>query len=334
MNRVLIIAEAGVNHNGSIQIAKKLIDVAADAGADYVKFQTFKAEKLVSVNTPKAAYQKSTIGHEGSQFEMLKKLELSKDDHIELIDYCKSRNINFLSTPFDLESIDMLLDLNVSLFKIASGEITNLPLLRKIGGLDKEVIMSTGMADLEEIREALEVLMKAGMSKDKITILHCNTEYPTPMKDVNLRAMLTIEKTFNVTTGYSDHTMGIEVPIAAVAMGACCIEKHFTLDRDMDGPDHKASLEPDELRAMVEAIRKIELALGDGKKKPSESEKKNISVSRKCIVATIDIKKGEVFNEENITVKRSGTGINPMEWDKVIGGKAKKDFPKEGTIEL
>lgn len=329
---VFIIAEAGVNHNGSIELAKKLIDVAAEAGADAVKFQTFKTENLVSKNAAKAEYQKDTTDSSESQFDMIKKLELDLDTHHELISYCKSKNIMFLSTPFDLDSIDMLNDLELKIFKIPSGEITNLPYLRKIGSLKKEVVLSTGMADMDEIKDALDVLIEAGTLKDNITVLHANTMYPTPMQDVNLRAMITIGNSFDVAYGYSDHTLGIEVDIAAVAMGATVIEKHFTLDNTMEGPDHKASLEPDELVAMVKSIRNIELALGSSIKSPSESEKPNMSIARKSIVANFEIKKGEVFTENNLSIKRPGSGISPMKWDEVIGTIASKDYTEDEQI--
>jgi N,N'-diacetyllegionaminate synthase len=332
MKHVFVIAEAGVNHNGSVELAKKLIDVAVDAGADAVKFQTFKANKLVSKSAQKAAYQKETTDAEESQLEMMRKLELDLSTHHELMDYCQSQNIMFLSAPFDHESIDMLHDLGLEIFKIPSGEITNLPYLRHIGGLDKEVILSTGMADIGEIEDALDVLMESGTRKEKITVLHANTMYPTPMEDVNLKAMLTIGKTFDVKYGYSDHTLGIEVPVAAVAMGAGVIEKHFTLDKDMEGPDHKASLEPNELKAMVNAIRNIEKALGSGIKKPSNSERPNMEIARKSIVSSHPIRKGEIFNEENLTIKRPGNGISPMRWDEVLGQKAQKDYMEDELI--
>ncbi|NQY94711.1 MAG: N-acetylneuraminate synthase, partial [Campylobacteraceae bacterium] len=298
---VFIIAEAGVNHNGSIELAKKLIDVAVEAGADAVKFQTFKAENLVSPDAKKAKYQQETTNKSESQFEMLKKLELDVDTHKELISYCQEKKIMFLSTPFDLDSIDLLSDLGLKIFKVPSGEITNLPYLRKIGTLNKKVVLSTGMSTLNEVVDAFNVLIKAGTDKDNITILHANTQYPTPMCDVNLNAMLTIRDVLGVQVGYSDHTLGIEVDIAAVAMGASIIEKHFTLDNKMEGPDHKASLEPNELIQMVKAIRNIELALGSSEKKPSPSESENIKVVRKSIVAAREIKKGEVLTENNLT---------------------------------
>ena len=329
---VFIIAEAGVNHNGSILLAKKLIDVAVDVGADAVKFQTFKTESLVSKNAKKADYQKKTTDKEESQFDMIKKLELDVTAHKELITYCKEKGIIFLSTPFDNESIDLLDTLGLKIFKIPSGEITNLPYLRKIGNLNKKVILSTGMADIGEIEDALDILVKAGTKKNNITVLHANTMYPTPMKDVNLKAMKTIGRTFDIKFGYSDHTLGIEVDIAAVAMGACCIEKHFTLNKDMDGPDHKASLEPNELKAMVKSIRNIELALGLSIKKPSESETPNIIAARKSIVANMCIQKGEILTENNLSIKRPGNGISPMRWDEVVGTKAKKNYDKDELI--
>ena len=329
---VFIIAEAGVNHNGSVELAKKLIDVAANAGANAVKFQTFKTENLVSKNAQKAAYQKETTDKEESQFEMIKKLELDSHVHQELIEYCKSKNIMFLSTPFDLDSVDLLDELGLSLFKIPSGEITNLPYLRKIGTLNKEIILSTGMADMGEIEDALDILIEAGTAKNSITVLHANTMYPTPMEDVNLRAMVTIGKTFDVNYGYSDHTLGIEVPIGAVAMGAKVIEKHFTLDKTMDGPDHRASLEPDELEKMVHAIRNMELALGSGIKKPSPSESPNMTIARKSIVASRKIQKGEVFTESNLAIKRPGNGLSPMRWDEVLGMFASRDYEADELI--
>ena len=323
---VFIIAEAGVNHNGSIQLAYKLIDVASASGADAVKFQTFKAENLVSKNAQKAEYQKQATNQSESQLNMLKKLELDTNAHKKLIDYCKKKDIVFLSTPFDHESIDLLNELELQIFKIPSGEITNLTYLRHIGSLGKEVILSTGMSTLKEIEEALIILTSAGTLKENITILHANTMYPTPMEDVNLRAMQTIQDKFGVAVGYSDHTLGIEVDIAAVAMGATIVEKHFTLDKTMDGPDHKSSISPEELKAMVSSIRNIEKALGSSIKKPSKSEKPNITMARKSIVASKSIKKGELFTEKNITTKRPGTGISPMEWDSIIDKVAKRDY--------
>ncbi len=332
---VLIIAEAGVNHNGSIKMAKQLIDVATEAGADIVKFQTFKAGKLVSKAARQAEYQKANLKNmDDSQYNMLKKLELDEAMHIELIDYCQQKGITFLSTGFDEESVDMLDRLGVPFYKIPSGEITNKPYLQHIARKLKPVVISTGMADLNEIKEALDVLTGEGLDLSMITVLHCNTEYPTPMEDVNLKAMLTIKETFKVKVGYSDHTKGIEVAIAAVAMGAEVIEKHFTLDRNLPGPDHKASLEPDELKAMVSAIRNIELALGDGVKKASKSEIKNITIVRKSIVAIKEIKKGEIFSTQNIAAKRPGNGISPMRWDEIIGEKAIKEFKPDDLIEI
>jgi len=333
MSRVFIIAEAGVNHNGSVELAKKLIDVAVDAKVDAVKFQTFKAEKLVSKDAKKAKYQSKNMNDgDDSQYNMLKKLELDIDTHKELISYCNTKNIMFLSTPFDHDSIDMLDSLGLEIFKIPSGEITNLPYLRHIGSLKKQVILSTGMANIGEIEDALDILYKAGTIKENITVLHANTMYPTPMEDVNLNAMVTIGKTFDIKYGYSDHTLGIEVPTAAVAMGASCIEKHFTLDKTMSGPDHKASLEPHELKDMVKAIRNIEVAMGDGIKKPSRSETPNIQIARKSIVALHDIKKGEMLTENNLTIKRPAKGINPMRWDEIIGTIAQKDYKADELI--
>ncbi len=329
---VFIIAEAGVNHNGSTELAKKLIDVASNAGVDAVKFQTFKAESLVSKNAQKAAYQKETTDNKESQFDMIKKLELDIDTHKELMAYCQEKNILFLSTPFDHDSIDMLDRLGLEIFKIPSGEITNLPYLRHIGSLEKEIILSTGMADMGEIEDAIDVLVTAGARRESITVLHANTMYPTPMEDVNLKAMVTIGHTFDLPFGYSDHTLGIEVDIAAVAMGATVIEKHFTLDKTMEGPDHKASLEPSELIAMVKGIRNIERALGSSIKKPSPSEQPNISIARKSIVAAHHIKKGEILTEENLSIKRPANGISPMRWDEVIGTEAKHDYLSDELI--
>lgn len=333
---VLIIAEAGVNHNGSLEIAKKLIDKAVEAGVDIIKFQTFKAEKLVSKSAKQAEYQKKNIGSttDDSQYNMLKKLELSEQDHQDLMDYCEEKDIRFWSTAFDFDSIDYLHTLNLGLWKIPSGEITNYPYIKKISQYHEPVILSTGMCEMSDITAAMKALQKYGVQKSQITILHCNTEYPTPYEDVNLLAMQHIQKEFDVAVGYSDHTKGIEVPIAAVALGARVIEKHFTLDRNMEGPDHKASLEPDELKTMVSAIRNIEKALGTGKKVVSESERKNIAIARKSIVAACPIKKGDVLTEDNLTVKRPGTGISPMQWEKVIGTKAIKDFAEEEMISV
>jgi len=332
---VLIIAEAGVNHNGSIKIAKQLIDEAVNAGVDIIKFQTFNAEKLVSKSAKRAEYQRKNIGDgNDSQYDMLKKLELSKENHEELITYCKEKGIRFWSTAFDFESIDYLHSLKLGLWKIPSGEITNYPFIRKISSYNEPIIMSTGMCEEKDIQNAIDVLIKYGIKKEQITLLHCNTQYPTPYQDVNLKAMISIKETFDLPIGYSDHTQGIEVPIAAVAMGATVIEKHFTLDRNLPGPDHKASLEPVELKAMVSAIRHIEQALGDGIKKVSDSERGNISVARKSIVAACSIKKGELLTENNLTVKRPGTGLSPMLWENVIGTTAIKDYEEEDLIQL
>ncbi len=332
MNKTLIIAEAGVNHNGSLEMAFQLIDVAVAAGADAVKFQTFKAEKVIAVNAPKAGYQKNTTGTDESQLEMVKKLELDETAHTQLYQYCRHKGIQFLSTPFDLESIDLLNRLGLEIFKIPSGEITNLPYLRKLGALKKRLILSTGMADLGEIEDALDVLTESGTPLGNITVLHCNTEYPTPFEDVNLRAMLTIGHAFGVAVGYSDHTPGIEVAVAAVALGAAVLEKHFTLDRNLPGPDHKASLDPDKLKAMVQAIRNIEQALGDGIKRSSPSEVKNKPIARKSLVANQPIKTGDLFSADNITAKRPGTGISPMRWDEVLGQVAQKDYERDELI--
>lgn len=328
--KVIIIAEAGVNHNGRLELAKQMVDKAAKAGADYVKFQTFHAEELVTDHAVKAEYQKQTTNGQESQLAMLKKLELKDTDFIELKEYCKLAGIGFLSTPFDLESIAFLDRLGMDFWKIPSGEITNLPYLEQIARTGKPIVMSTGMCEEREILDAITVLKKE--NSGEITLLHCNTEYPTPYQDVNLKAMLTLADRFGVKVGYSDHTQGIEVPIAAVALGAQVIEKHFTLSRDMEGPDHKASLEPMELAAMVEAIRHIEQAIGDGVKRTSESEKKNRHIARKSIVARIDIKKGEIFSEYNLTTKRPGDGISPMRWKDIIGKTANRDFKADEQI--
>ena len=335
MKKVLIIAEAGVNHNGSIELAKKLVDAAVLAGVDYVKFQSFKAENLVSKDAKKAEYQQINMADgDDSQFTMLKKLELSPEQHIELITYCNEKGIKFFSTAFDLESIDFLASLKLGLWKIPSGEITNYPYLKQIALKKEPVILSTGMCDMTDINNAIQVLLKFGVTKEQITVLHCNTEYPTPMHDVNLNAMKTIADKFEVNIGYSDHTKGIEVPIAAVALGATVIEKHFTLDKTMEGPDHKASLEPQELIAMTTAIRNIEMALGSGEKKVTSSEINNKSVARKSIVASQYIQVGDVLTESNLTVKRPGTGISPMLWENVLGTKATKSYQPDELIEL
>lgn len=333
-NRTLIIAEAGVNHNGDINLAMQLIDAAAQAGADIVKFQTFSADRQVTRTADKAEYQKRETGNSESQYEMLRRLELSESMHYQLLSHCDERKIEFLSTGFDIEGINFLASLNQKYFKIPSGEITNLPYLRHIGGLNKQVILSTGMATLGEVEQAINALEEAGTSRNQITILHCTTEYPTPMSEVNLRAMLTLQKAFQVAVGYSDHTKGIEISVAAVAMGASVIEKHFTLDRNLPGPDHRASLEPYELRQMVSAIRNIENAMGDGIKRPTASEKKNKLVARKSIVASRPISKGESFTAENLTVKRPETGISPMKWDEILGKNASRDFAVDELIEL
>lgn len=332
--RIIIIAEAGVNHNGSLERACEMVKAAARAGADYVKFQTAVPELVISSIAPKAEYQKETTGAEESQLEMCKAIHLPLSDYKELKELCEEEGIGFMSTPFDLVSVDLLADLGQDWFKIPSGEITNLPYLRKVAATGTPVIMSTGMSMPEEIEAALKVLTGSGLKKEDIILLHCNTEYPTPMADVNLLAMKEMERRFGVRTGYSDHTQGIEVPIAAAALGACVIEKHFTLDRNLPGPDQKASLEPQELAAMVRAVRNVEQALGTGEKKVSASEAKNKPIARKSIVAARYIKAGEVFTEENLAVKRPGDGISPMLWDEVLGQVAKRDFPYDTLIEL
>jgi len=330
----LIIAEAGVNHNGDLAIGKKLINIAAEAGADLVKFQTFAADRLVARSAPKAEYQMQTTDASISQYDMLRELELSLGMHEELIDYCQHCGIGFFSTGFDIQSVELLSELGLELFKIPSGEINNLPYLRHIGSYGKSVILSTGMATIGEIKTALNILEESGTPREQVNVLHCNTHYPTPMKDVNLKAMILIRDTLGVGVGYSDHTLGIEIPIAAVALGATVIEKHFTLDRTLPGPDHSASLESDELKAMVAAIRNIEKAMGDGIKKASPSEIKNILVARKSIVAKKPIKKGERFSVDNLTVKRPGTGVSPMKWDNIIGTQSKADFDIDDLIQL
>jgi N,N'-diacetyllegionaminate synthase len=332
--KTLIIAEAGVNHNGNIKIAKQLIGAAKSAGADIVKFQTFNVERLVTKSADKAEYQKGATGSSDSQYEMLQKLQLSRIDHELLIDECHRQGIGFHSTAFDVDSFNMLLELGLTHVKIPSGEITNLPLLRYIARFGLPVLLSTGMASLGEVEEALDVIERAGTPRDRVTVLHCTTEYPTPMADVNLRAMVTMGEALGVNFGYSDHTSGIEVAVAAVALGATVIEKHFTLDRGLPGPDHKASLEPRELKAMIDAIRNIESALGDGIKRPSSIELKNKPIARKSIVATRVIRSGEFFNTENVGTKRPGGGISPMRWDDVIGRRASRDFSIDELIEL
>lgn len=332
MSKVYIIAEAGVNHNGSYELAKRMVAEAKKAGADAVKFQTFVSGNLVSLHAPKAEYQRETTGEAESQLAMLKKLELPFDDFIKLNEYARELGIDFLSTPFDDDSIDFLNTLNMSVWKIPSGEITNKPYLLKISRTKQPIILSTGMSSLEEIKEALELFNN--YSREDITLLQCNTEYPTPFEDVNLNAMATLRKSFGVKIGYSDHTLGIEIAIAAVALGAEVIEKHFTLDRSMEGPDHRASLEPKELKQMVDSIRNVEKALGDSIKKPSPSELNNTAIVRKSIVARRDIERGEIFTEMNITTKRPGDGISPMRWDEVIGNAANKNYKKDEKIIL
>tara|TARA_R110002111_G_scaffold144910_2_gene211319 strand:- start:190797 stop:191807 length:1011 start_codon:yes stop_codon:yes gene_type:complete len=334
---VFIIAEAGVNHNGSVETAKKMIDAAVESGADAIKFQTFKTEKLVCKSAPQAEYQKkngTANGGDDTQFTLLKKLEINKDAHRELFDYCRQTGIVFISTPFDLESVDLLSALGLEMIKVPSGEITNYPYLKKVGRTFGKVILSTGMADLGEIEDALEILTDSGVDRKNITVLHCNTEYPTPIQDVNLRAMVTIRDAFGVNVGYSDHTLGIEVSIAATALGATVIEKHFTLDKNMEGPDHSASLEPDELMMLVRGIRNTERSLGSPIKKPSFSESKNKPIVRKSIIAAQFIRKGESFTEQNLCVKRPGTGISPMNWDQVINQIARRDYFEDEIIDL
>lgn len=331
---VFIIAEAGVNHNGEMTMAKRLIDAAAAAGADAVKFQTFRAESLVARDAPKAAYQQRSSGAGESQYEMLKKLELSEEEFVALQAHCRRRGIEFLSTAFDLASVDFLAGLGLNIFKIPSGEITNLPYLRKIGSLKKKIILSTGMAYLEEVEAVLTALEQAGTPRERIIVLQCTTEYPAPMAEVNLRAMNTIAARCRVKVGFSDHTEGIEAAIAAVALGATVIEKHFTLDRDLPGPDHRASLTPDELAAMIRAIRHVEQALGNGEKKPSASELQNRTAARKSIVAAREIKKNEIFSEQNLAVKRPGNGLSPMRWDELMGQAAARNFSRDEPITI
>ena len=332
-NRTLIIAEAGVNHNGDLELAKQLIDVAAKAGADYVKFQTFSADRIVTKSADKAEYQKQSSDSSESQFEMLKRLELSVEMHLKLIEHCKHKSIKFLSTGFDIQSVDLLVGLGLNLVKIPSGEITNLPLLRHIGSLDLPVILSSGMSTMKEIGDALLILEQTGLPRAQITVLHCTTEYPTPMDEVNLRAMNSIRNTLGVAVGYSDHTLGIEVSVAAVALGASVIEKHFTIDRSLPGPDHKASSEPVELVAMVKAIRNIEVALGSDVKEPTMSEIKNAHIARKSILASQKIEKGEILSTVNLVVKRPGNGVSPMLWDRLIGQVATRTYLPDEMIE-
>lgn len=332
MSKTLIIAEAGVNHNGDMEIAKRLIDAAAEAGVDFVKFQTFKANEIVSKEAPKAEYQVENTGNASeSQYEMIKKLELSEENHEELIEYCNLKGVNFLSTAFDLPSIDLLNELDIALFKIPSGEITNLPYLRKIAATNKKIILSTGMANMEEIGAALAVLKENNESRD-VTVLHCNTEYPTPMEHVNLNAMHSIQETYDVAIGYSDHTLGIEVPIAAVALGATVIEKHFTLSREMEGPDHAASLEPDELKHMVSAIRNIEMALGSAAKETTDSERKNIPIARKSVHLAEALEAGHTIQESDLVMKRPGNGISPMDYEQLLGRVVRHSIPKDHLL--
>ncbi len=334
MGKVFVIAEAGVNHNGSLRLARKMVAAAARAGADAVKFQTFRADELVSANSPKAPYQQRTTSADENQLEMLQRLELKEEAFKSLIKYCHSQRISFISSPFDLPSIELLSRLGVRTLKIPSGEITNVPYLRKIGALKKKIILSTGMATLAEIKQALVLLKRAGTRKKDIIVLHCHSEYPTPMNLVNLKVMPALKKALGVEVGYSDHTVGIEIPIAAAALGAMVIEKHFTLSRKLKGPDHQASIEPSELAAMVRAIRNVEKALGNTVKKPSAAEKINMRVVRKSIVAAGDIFRGEKFSEQNLTLKRPGTGLSPLLWDKVLGLTARRDFRKDELITL
>lgn len=331
--KTLIIAEAGVNHNGELEMARRLVEVAAQSGADFVKFQTFKADRLVTRHAAKADYQRQLTAGDESQYDMIHRLELTPEMHVALIEHCRRQGIRFLSTGFDIESLDLLAGLGIPLFKIPSGEITNLPYLQHTGRMGKPVILSTGMADMAEIGAALDVLEQAGTPRRQITVLHCNTEYPTPMRDVNLRAMLSIRDAYGVQVGYSDHSAGIEVSIAAVALGATVIEKHFTLDRNLPGPDHQASLEPGQLKAMVAAIRNIELALGDGVKRPSPSEAKNIPIARKSLVAACPIRAGEPFTLDNLAVKRPGMGVSPMRLNEMLGRVAGRDFQTDELIE-
>lgn len=334
MNKVIIIAEAGVNHNGDYGRAVEMVRAAKEAGADYVKFQTAVPELVISSVAPKAEYQKETTGNSESQLEMCRKIHLKLDDYLPLAELCREEGIGFMSTPFDLVSIDCLAPLGMDFWKIPSGEITNLPYLRKIAGKGGKVILSTGMSELPEIEAAMAVLESGGIPRRDISLLHCNTQYPTPMRDVNLKAMEQLRSLNPGMVGYSDHTVGIEVPVAAVALGASIIEKHFTLDKSLPGPDHRASLDPAELKAMVKAIRNIEQAVGDGEKHVSDSERPNIEVARKSIIAARDIKAGEILSEENLTVKRPGNGISPMRWDEIIGTRAIRDFQADHLIEI
>ncbi|MDD3385778.1 MAG: N-acetylneuraminate synthase [Bacteroidales bacterium] len=329
---VLIIAEAGVNHNGDPLLARQMVEVAAHCGADFVKFQTFKTEHLVTRDAPKATYQEANTGVIGSQYDMLKKLEISDKAHVELIRHCEKQGIGFLSTPFDSASAALLQRLGVGRFKVGSGDLTNIPLIRQLAGYGKPLIVSTGMATMREIARVVEVIDQVGLPRELVTLLHASTEYPAPYSGVNLRAMLTMKRRFGVRIGYSDHTQGIEIPVAAVALGAQVIEKHFTLDRNLEGPDHKASLEPEELAAMVRAIRNVEASLGSGRKNPTAGEKMNMQAARKSIVAACDIREGELLSEDNLTVKRPGTGIPSLEWDRIIGTFAVRDYRKDELI--
>lgn len=331
--RTLVIAEAGVNHNGDLGMALRLVDVAADAGADFVKFQTFSAARLATAAARKADYQAATTGGDESQLAMLHRLELSAEAHAQIVARCRERSIGFLSTGFDIESVDFLIGLGIPLIKIPSGELTNLPYLRHVGALGLPTVLSTGMAELDEVAQAIAVLEAAGLPRKRLTVLHCTTEYPAPFADVNLRAMQAMRSAFGVEVGYSDHTLGIEVAIAAVALGARVIEKHFTLDCDLPGPDHRASLPPEQLVAMVRAIRNVEQALGSGDKRPSSAELKNKAVARKSIVAARAIRVGELFSADNLTVKRPGTGVSPMRWDELIGRPARRDYAIDEMIE-
>ena len=334
MQKTLIIAEAGVNHNGDLNLAKKLVEVASEAGADFVKFQSFKSEEVVSLDAPKAKYQLENAQDKAeTQFEMIKKLELNKDAHLELLAHCQKCGIAFLSTPFDLPSIALLDELGLEIFKIPSGELTNLPYLKAVGALRKKVILSTGMSDLDEIKAALQVLIKQGTKESHISILHANTAYPTPFEDINLLALKTLQKEFpRHKIGFSDHSLGIACPLGAVALGASIIEKHFTLSKNLAGPDHKASLEPNELKAMVQGIRELERAMGNGEKKRTKSEKENLKIARKSLVARCAIKKGEIFDETNLTTKRPATGISAMRYDEFLGKAANKNYAKDELI--
>jgi len=333
LSKVLIIAEAGVNHNGDMELAKKLVDAAADAGADYVKFQTYKTDALLLETAEKAGYQKKIMGESENQYEMLKKLELCENNHVVLIEHCESRNVKFLSSPFDLDSIDLIAKLNLDFIKVPSGEITNFPYIRKVGGAGKKILLSTGMSNLGEIEAALNLMVDSGADMDQISVMHCNTEYPTPPKDANLRAISTIQNAFNVKVGYSDHTLGVEAAIAAVSMGATVIEKHITLDKNMSGPDHMASMDPEDFKQFVQCIHNVEAMLGGGLKRPSQSEKKNITIARKSIVASKAISKGEPFGEGNLTTKRPGDGVSPMRWNDVVGKVAHREYSADEKID-